>query len=144
METKTSSHLLKGVLISLLAIVADLLLSKLNPATTDGNRYLARMIVAFAGVFISSFIYVRQTGASTLGEIFAHGFRITALVAFLLAVYTYVAIKFIYPPPSAAEMDAAVKAIEQQGVALGQEARRVAEKSAANRLSIHLFLFFRY
>ncbi len=61
-----------------------------------------------------------------------------------MAVYTFIAVKWIYPAPGAAEMEAAVRAIEQQGNTLHEEATQQAAIAAKNRwivyVSVSLFV----
>jgi Protein of unknown function (DUF4199) len=141
MENKITSHLSKGVIIVGILIMLDIVLQKAYTTVPDGVRYMSRLVICFVGVLGGCILYMKQTGgAPSFGEVFAHGFKTTAMIAFLMAVYTFIAVKFIYPPPSAAEMEAAVKAIEQQGSALHEEARQLAAKAAENRWIIYVSL----
>ncbi len=141
MENKITSHLLKGVIIVGTLIVLDIVLQKAYSTVPDGVRYMSRLVICFVGVLGGCILYMKQTGgAPSFGEVFSHGFKTTAVVAFFMALYTFIAVKFIYPPPGAAEMEAAVKAIEQQGSALHEEARQLAAKAAENRWIIYVSL----
>jgi len=144
MERKITSRITKSVIIACILIALDIILQKIFNPVPDGTRYLLRLLITFAGVLTACIVYSRQSGGNLVfGDIFSHGFKTTAAVAFLMAVYTFVAVKWIYPPPSAAEMDAAVKAIELQGNNLHEEAKRMAAQAAKNRwivyVSISLF-----
>jgi len=139
MERKITSRITKGVIITGTLIVLDIILQKTYNPVPDGTRYLARLLVTFAGVLASCIVYSRQSGGNLLfGDIFSHGFKTTAVIAFLMAVYTFVAVKWIYPAPSAAEMDAAVKAIELQGNTLHEEAKQMAAQAAKNRWIVYV------
>lgn len=139
MENKITSHLVKGVIIAGILIALDGIQQKLYGPVPDGVRYMARLIITFVGVLAGCIIFIKQTGSKpSFGEVFSHGFRTTAVIAFLMAAYTFIAVKFIYPPPSTAEMEAAVKAIEAQGNALHEEARQLAAKAAANRWVVYV------
>lgn len=145
MEKKITSRITKGVIIAALLILLDLLLQKLYESVPDGTRYLLRLLITFAGVLASCIIYSRQSGGGlAFGDVFSHGFKTTAVVAFIMAVYSFVAVKWIYPAPSAAEMEAAVRSIEQQGNTLHEEAKQMAAQAAKNRwivyVSISLFV----
>jgi hypothetical protein len=86
-------------------------------------------------------LYSKQSGGNPgFGDVFAHGFRTTAVIAFLMALYTFISIRWIEPAPSAAEMEAAVKAIEQQGNTLYEEAKQQAIEGAKNRWIIYVSL----
>lgn len=139
MEKKITSHLVKGVIIVSTLILLDVVLQKAYTSVPDGVRYMSRLVICFVGVLGGAILYMKQTGgAPSFGEVFSHGFKTTAVIAFLMALYTFVAVKFIYPPPGTAEMEAAVKAIEQQGSALHEEAQQLAAKAAENRWIVYV------
>jgi hypothetical protein len=145
MEQKITSRITKGVIITGILIALDIILQKTYNPVPDSSRYLPRLLITFAGVLTACIIYSKQSGGGLLfGDVFSHGFKTTAVIAFLMAVYTFIAVKWIYPPPSAAEMDAAVKAIEQQGNNLHEQAREMAVQAAKNRwivyVSVSLFV----
>ncbi len=141
MENKTTSHLLKGAVIVSILIVLDIVLQKAYSTVPDGVRYMSRLVICFTGVLGGCILYMKQAGGSpSFGEVFSHGFKTTSVIAFFMAVYTFIAVKLIYPPPGPAEMEAAVKVIEQQGSALHEEARQLAAKAAENRWIIYVSL----
>lgn len=130
-----------GVIIVGIMIVLDLVLQKKYNPVPDGVRYLPRVAIIFAGVLTACILYGKQSSGNTgFGDTFAHGFRTTAFIAFVMALYTFIAVKWIYPAPTTAEMDAAVKSIEQQGNALHEEAKQLAARAAANRWIIYVSL----
>ena len=51
----------------------------------------------------------------TFGNVFAHGFKVTAAVAAILAVYTFIAFKFIYPEMIDISVEEARKSMEAKG-----------------------------
>lgn len=140
MEKKITSRITKGLIIVGLLIVIDLVLQKTyHNVVPEGVRYMPRLIIVFLGVLVSCIVYAKQVEEKlSFGEVFAHGFKTTAVIAFLMAMYTFIAVKFIYPPPDAAEMDAAVKAIMANGNALYEEAKAQAIQAAKNRWIIYV------
>jgi Protein of unknown function (DUF4199) len=141
MERKITPRITKGVIIAGILIALDLILQYSYSTISDGTRYLPRLIITFAAVLASCILYSKQSGGNlAFGDVFSHGFRTTAMIAFLMALYTFIAIQFIYPAPTPAEMDAAVKAIEQQGNALHEEAKQLAAQAAKNRWIIYVSL----
>jgi hypothetical protein len=141
MERKITPRITKGVIIVGILIILDVVLQKIYSPVPDGVRYMPRLIIVLVGVFAACILYSKESGGSlSFGDVFSHGFRTTAVIAFLMALYTFTGIKYIYPPPSPAEMDAAVKAIEQQGNALHQEAKVLALQAAKNRWIIYVSL----
>ena len=144
MEQKITSRITKGVIITAILIAIDVVLQLSYHPVPDSTRYLPRLLVTFAGVLMACIVYAKQSGTTLFGDVFSHGFKTTAVIAFFMAVYTFIAVKWIYPAPSAAEMEAAVKAIEQQGNALHEEAKQMAAQAAKNRwivyVSVSLFV----
>jgi hypothetical protein len=131
-------HLLAGLIIAVLAIVVDLVLPLQMKTVPDTARLNMRLAIVLAGVLAACFWQAKKSGMGRFNEVFAYGFKVTTLLAFVLALYTWIAVKFIYPPPTAAEMEAAIKAIEAQGNSLHEEARLAAEKAAANRWIVYV------
>jgi len=139
MEKKITSRITKGVIIVCILIGLDLVLQKLYNPVPDGLRYMPGLAIVFAGVLAGAVIYSKQSvGKLSFGDLFSHGFKTTAVIAFLMAVYTFIAVKFIYPAPGPAEMEAAVKAIEQRGSVLHEEAKQLAEQAAENRWIVYV------
>lgn len=131
-------HLRAGLLIAAVAIAADVILPFAIQTVPDTTRLKLRMAIVLVGVFAACIWHTKKSGMGRFNEVFAYGFKVTTLLAFVLALYTWIAVKFIYPPPTAAEMDAAIKAIEAQGNSLHEEARLAAEKAAANRWIVYV------
>lgn len=126
METKITSHIIKGITVVVVLIGLDLFLQKSGLQITTGLQYLPTLILV-AGVAISCIIFAKQSAtALKFADVFAHGFKTTAVIACLMAVYTFFAVKYIYPPPSAADIEATSKAIQQQGNTMPAEADRMA------------------
>jgi len=139
MEKKITSRITIGVIIAGLLIAMDLVAQKMYSPVPDGIPVFPKIIITFAGILTACIVFSRQSGGGLgFGEVFTHGFRTTAVIAFLMALYTFIAVKLLYPAPSAAEMDAAVKAIERQGNALHQEAIQQASQAAKNRWIVYV------
>ncbi|HTL10242.1 MAG TPA: DUF4199 domain-containing protein [Chitinophagaceae bacterium] len=134
MERKITSHVTKALIISGLLLVLDLFLQKQYQPLPDGTRYMVRLVLVFIGVLAGGILFSRQSGGNrSFSEVFSHGFKTTAAIAFLMALYTFIAVKYIDPPPSAADMETAIKSYEQQGNALHEEAKKLAQEAAASR-----------
>src|SRR4051794_21541752 len=97
MEQKVTSPVSKGVIITLLLIVFGLIIYFANQMENTAVSYLQYLILAI-GVIWSCILYAKQmNGNVTFGNVFAHGFKTTAVTAALLAVYTFIAVKFLFP-----------------------------------------------
>jgi NADH:ubiquinone oxidoreductase subunit 6 (subunit J) len=106
MEQKISTPVQKGLIISLILIVFGLALYFTNQYMNKGLSYLQYLILII-GIIWSCNVYAKQmNGNVTFGNVFAHGFKTTAFVAALMAVYTFVAVKFLFPEMVDKIMDA--------------------------------------
>ena len=94
---KVTTPLTKGLIISLVVIVLDLI------AGFAGFRYESWYnwvpVLIFCGFIIWACInYANQmNNAVTFGNVFSHGFKTTAVVTCLLIVYTLLALYVIFP-----------------------------------------------
>lgn len=67
-----------------------------NPANR-GYFYILYAVL-FAGILVSASYYARQmNGGVTFGNVFAEGFKTTAVVIVLSAVCIFIGLKFIFP-----------------------------------------------
>ncbi|HEY6977764.1 MAG TPA: DUF4199 domain-containing protein [Chitinophagaceae bacterium] len=97
MEQKVTSSVSKGVIITLLLIVLGLIIYFTGQMQNKSLSYL-QYIILIGGIIWSCISYAKQmNGNVTFGNVFAHGFKTTAVVAALLAVYTFIAVKFLFP-----------------------------------------------
>ncbi len=102
-----------------------LLAGKLN-IPLGGNLQFVPYIVLILGIIISCILFARQmNGAVKFGEVFAHGFKTTAVIALLMAVFTFFAVKYIYPPPTPSEIEASIKTVQEQNNIMPNEAREM-------------------
>ena len=116
MEQKVSTPVQKGLIISLVLIVFGLVLYFTNQYMNKTLSYL-QYVILIAGIIWSCNIYAKQmNGNVTFGNVFAHGFKTTAFVAALMAVYTLLAVKFIFPEM----MDKIMEAARQEMLKAGQ------------------------
>jgi hypothetical protein len=115
MEQKATSPVIKGVIITLLLIVFGLVIYFTGQMENPSLTYIQYAILA-GGVIWSCVSYAKQlNGNVTFGNVFAHGFKTTAVVTALLAVYTFIAVKFLFPDIVDKSMELAKKKIESQG-----------------------------
>ncbi len=97
MEQKIATPVQKGLMISLILIVYGLVLYFTNQFGNKTLGYL-QYAVLIGGVIWSCIYFAKQmNGNVTFGNVFAHGFKTTAFITALMAVYTFISIKFIFP-----------------------------------------------
>jgi hypothetical protein len=141
MEAAITSHTRKGFIIVAVLIALDLFLKESGISISDGMQYLPRLVLSFIGVMVSCLLFAKQSaGRLKFADVFAHGFKTTAVIAFLMALYTFIAVKFIYAAPTLAEIEAAGKTIAVQGNVMPEEAKQMAMQAAKSRWIIYVSL----
>jgi hypothetical protein len=123
-------HLIKGIVIAVIWILLNFFVRKSGGVSLPGILQFLPSVIIVAGVAVACILFGSDTrGTLGFGDIFAHGFKTTAVVTFLVAIYTFIMAKFVFPV-SAHEIDEAVKSLVDQGNVMTAEARRLAEANA--------------
>ena len=114
MKGKPTSHIMKGLIIVTILIVLYIVLQRTNTSNSF-MKVLPTLLLAIS-VVISCLLFAKQMdGRVKFMEIFRHGFKTTAVITFFLVIYFFVDIKYVAPPVSQQEIEAAAKALQQQG-----------------------------
>ncbi|HNP24023.1 MAG TPA: DUF4199 domain-containing protein [Panacibacter sp.] len=114
MEQKVVTPVQKGLLISLVLIVFGLAVY-FTGQTTNKSLNSIQYILLFGGIVWSCHYYAKQmNGNVTFGNVFAHGFKTSAFVAALTAVYSFVAVKFLFPDMMEMGINEARKQMQSQ------------------------------
>ena len=96
-ENKVTTPLTKGLIIALVIVVLDII------AGFAGYRFESwytwvPTIIFFGAIIWACINYANQmNNAVTFGNVFAHGFKTTAVVTCILIVYTLIAIYLLFP-----------------------------------------------
>lgn len=115
MNQKITSHIVKGLIIALILIVLSITIYLTGQMANQSLGNLAFLIL-LAGIIYSCILFARQSeGNVTFGNVFAHGFKTTAVVVVIQFIYTILAIKVLFPDMVDVAMDAARKQLEQAG-----------------------------
>jgi NADH:ubiquinone oxidoreductase subunit 6 (subunit J) len=97
METKVTTPVVKGVIISLILIVFSLALYFMGQSTNQGLSSLQYLIIV-GGIIWGCINYANQLNNNvTYGNVFAHGFKITSVITVIMIVYTIIALKVLFP-----------------------------------------------
>lgn len=97
METKVTSPAMKGLIISLVLIVFSQITIVLDQVQ---NRALGiiPLVILVAAIIWSCIVYAKQMNHNvTFGNVFGHGFKITAAVIAIMAIYTVLLLMVIKP-----------------------------------------------
>ncbi len=115
MEQKIVSPIQKGIIITLLLIVFCLIIYFTGQIEYKALSYL-QYVILFGGILWTCIYYAKQMNSNvTFGNVFAHGFKTTAVIAALMAVYTFIAVKFLFPDIIDKSLDMAKKQMESKG-----------------------------
>lgn len=116
-EKKAFTPLQKGLIISLLLIGTSLLVQFF---VTDLQQQQKFSWVSFglliAGIIWACWSYSSEMNKNvTFGNLFAHGFKTTAVVTCILVVFTILSVAVLFPEMRQKAMEAAAKQMEEQG-----------------------------
>jgi hypothetical protein len=115
MENKITSALNKGVVISLILIVLDLISGFAHFKFESWFKWIPTLVLC-AGVIWSCITYGKQNaGNVTFGNVFADGFKTSATVACFMFVYTILSIYVIFPETKDFALEQARKQMEEKG-----------------------------
>jgi hypothetical protein len=97
METKVTSHIVKGFTLGTLSILIAVIVHTFN-LYENSYTLLATYGPFFIGIIISCILFSNQNqNRVTFGNIFAHGFKTTSVIIVILVLYTVLAIKLLFP-----------------------------------------------
>jgi hypothetical protein len=115
METKITTPVIKGVIITLILIVYGLIIYFTNQIQNQVLSYL-QYVIFLGGIIWSCVSYSKQMNANvTFGNVFAHGFKTSAVVTVLVAIYTVISMKFLFPEMVDKGMEIARQKMEASG-----------------------------
>ena len=115
MEKKVTKPWVKGLIISLILIVCSLATYFAGLTQNAALRWVP-LVILLAGVIISCTSYANDmNGNVTFGNVFAHGFKVTAATAVIMIVYTVLALKVLFPDMMTQAMDEARKNMDARG-----------------------------
>jgi hypothetical protein len=95
METATISHVSKGLIITALLIILDVIGYYTGIKFLSSYNYLLWGVLMLLFV-VAATIYARQAQGS-FGTVFSHAFKTAAVVACLFFVYQLLAVNFFFP-----------------------------------------------
>jgi len=97
MEQKVTPPWMIALITSLACIVINIAAYAMNQLTNKSFGNI-QILLVFGVVIWACIFYAKQMqGQVSYGNVFAHGFKVTAGIAALLAIYIFVSVKFIYP-----------------------------------------------
>jgi hypothetical protein len=97
MENQVTSHIVKGVILSAISIVFAIVVYVFNLYEMSLLSYI-NYAVFLGGLIYGGILYANQNNNNvTFGNVFAHGFKTTAVVIVITSIYTILSFKVLFP-----------------------------------------------
>jgi Protein of unknown function (DUF4199) len=115
MEQKVTSPIVKGLIITLILALIDLIGGFAHLKMETWFRWLPTCVLVAAIIWACINYGSQLNGNTTFGNVFAHGFKTSAVVACILILYTLLSIYIIFPETKDLAIEAARKQMEEKG-----------------------------
>ncbi len=97
MEKHITSHLVKGAILGAISILFSIIIYVFNLYTVKELNWVSYAII-IGGIIYGNILYANQNGNNvSFGNIFAHGFKTTAVLIVITVAYTLLALKVLFP-----------------------------------------------
>ncbi len=97
MEEQVTSHIIKGVILSIVSIVFSVIVYVFNLYEMQSLSYL-NYAIFLGGLIYGAILYSNENkNQVTFGNVFAHGFKTTSVIIVITTLYTILAFKFLFP-----------------------------------------------
>jgi hypothetical protein len=96
MEKKSSDYLARGLMLSLILIVVDLIGGFAHLRFESWFKWISTIIAAIA-IIVFCIQYAKQQNGVTFGKSFGYGFRIALVVSVIMVVYSLLSFYVIFP-----------------------------------------------
>jgi hypothetical protein len=97
MEKKSSDYLGRGLMLSLVLIVVDLIGGFAHLRFESWFKWISTIIAMTAIIVFCIQWGKQQSGGVTFGKVFGYGFKISLVVAVLMVVYSLISFYVIFP-----------------------------------------------
>ena len=97
MDKQITSHILKGAILGGISILFSIIIYVFNLYTTQWISWLSYAVL-IGGIIYGNILFANQNNNDvTFGNIFAHGFKTTAVVIVITVLYTVLALYVLFP-----------------------------------------------
>lgn len=99
METKVMTPAIKGLILGLILIVISVVMTLVVTDFSKMQKYAwISYLIIVGGLVWAGFSYAHEmNGNVTFGNVFAHGFKATAVLTIIMVVYTAISVTIIFP-----------------------------------------------
>lgn len=97
MENTITSHIVKGAILSAISIVLSVVVYVFNLYEMSWLSWI-NYAIFIGGLIYGAILYANQNNNNvTFGNVFAHGFKTTAVVIVITVLYTVLSTKVLFP-----------------------------------------------
>jgi hypothetical protein len=112
-DNKVTTPLTKGLIISLIVIVIDIIASFAGFRFETWYTWVPTLIFCAAIIWACINYANQMNNAVTFGNVFAHGFKTTAVVTCILIVYTLLSLYLLFPDTKEVALEKARQQMEK-------------------------------
>lgn len=116
MEKKITSHITKGLILVLLLIVIDVASTVLDFKFETWFKWLPTLFFCAAIIWACVNYANQMENNVTFGNIFAHGFKTSAVVACIMVLYVILSLYVLFPDQIDKGLEVARKQMEDQNI----------------------------
>ena len=135
MEQKVTPPWMIALITSLVLILFNIIIYITNQLMNKSLRNIPLLIIILVVIVSCIFFAKQMQGQVSYGNVFAHGFKITAGIAALMGIYTFISIKFIHPEVVNLSLDMARIELEKSGKLSSDKIDSYLEMAKNNYLS---------
>ena len=123
-EQKVMTHVVKGLIVALLLIVVGLVGHFAGIDMQAWFRWLPLIILLGAIIWGCTYYSTQLNGYVTFGNVFAHGFKMTAVITVILIIWTAISVTLIFPEVKEKALETARQQMEDRGTMSSAEIER--------------------
>lgn len=114
-EQKIMTHITKGLLVSLILIILGLVGHFAGIDMQGWFRWLPLIILVIAIIWACAYYSTQMNGQVTFGNVFSHGFKMTAVITIILILWSVLSIIVIFPDTKEKALETARQQMEDGG-----------------------------
>ncbi len=96
-NTLVTTHIVKGLILSAFSIVFSVVMYVFNLFEYSWLTWVSTVVI-MGGIIYGNILYANQNNNNvTFGNLFAHGFKATAVVIVINTAYNFIAFKVLFP-----------------------------------------------
>jgi len=115
MEKKVMSHITKGLIIGLIGIILGVAGYMGHIEQESWFRWTSTAITCIAIIWACTYYANQLDGRVTFGNVFAHGFKTSVVVALITVIYFVLAITVLFPDMKDKALETARQKMEEGG-----------------------------